>query len=386
AEARLRAARALHRVDGAQFRPQLGLRTSNPIDPDATASYLVAGFDSIWELGLFGRAQAMHRIVRGDLEAAQADVDEARVSVVAEVARDWITLRAARRRESHLARIRDLRARQAMLTGTRLQLHIASPLQVAQARIALAQADAALAEPRAAAASAAQALAVLLGRAEPEAAWAKGGALPVLQDMPVTRAPADLLRTRPDVAHAQAAVLGAAGMLGIAKANRYPTVAIGGSIVMSSSEASRRTTSTGVIGSIGPIIEIPLFDWGLRRAKAEAKSEDLQAAALAYRKTVLTAVAEVESVLAALEQQRMLEQDTLKVLRVSEEFARGAEHRERLGLGSGLDSAASNADREQAALDVDAARAGRALQYIALCKALGGQGQSTLPLPAAGER
>ena len=372
AAARLRAARVSYRHADAPLRPDLHLRTSDPVDPDASASYLVVGFDSVWELGLFGRSTAVHRIARGNLDTAQADLREAQVSVAAEVSRNWIMLRAAQQREFLLARIRDMRVEQVKLTQARLRLRLATPQQADQARAAAAQARSAMAEPRAAAVSAAQALAVLLGRSEPDPVWMQTGRLPELGDSNTTSAPADLLRTRPDIAHGQAAVLLAAGELGIAKADQYPSISIGGSIVRSISEAERRNTNTGGIGAFGPIIDIPLFDWGMRRAQAEVKGEALQAAALAYRKAVLTAVAEVETALSALQQQRLREQAGVQAWQALSDVADRTTRRRRLELASGLDGAASEVDRDQAALDVAAARTDRALDYIALCKALGG--------------
>lgn len=372
ATARLRAARAVYRTSDAPLRPDLHFRTSNPIDPDASASYLMTGFDSTWELGLFGRGDAIHRIARGQLGAAQASLGDARVSVSAEVARQWILLRAARRHEMLLSGVHDLRREQARLTGERLRLRIATPQQAAQARAAAAQAEIALTQPRQAVAAAAQALAVLVGRSEPDPTWLQPVDLPALQNTFIPSAPADLVRQRPDIALAEAAVLNAAGELGIAKADLYPSIAISGSIVRSTSEVERISTDTGSIGSIGPMIDIPLFDWGMRRAKAEAKGEDLQAAALAYRKTVLSAVAEVETALAALEQQRLRERAGMRALHEFQVVAELTAHRRRLGLASDLDVAASDLDRDQAEMEVAAARADRALDVIALCKALGG--------------
>jgi NodT family efflux transporter outer membrane factor (OMF) lipoprotein len=372
AAARLRAARALHRRADAPLRPNVHFRTSDPIDPDASASYLVAGFDSTWELGLFGRSTAIHRIANADLATAKADLWEVRLSVPAEISREWIMLRAAQRREALLARIRDLRAEQARLSGQRLSLRLATPQQALQAQAAVAQAEGALAEPREAAATSAQALAVLLGRSEPDPAWMQPGALPGLGVAPVSSAPADLLRTRPDIARDQAAVLRAAGELGIAKADRYPSIAIGGSIVASVSEAERVNKNPGAIGSFGPILDIPLFDWGMRRAQAEAKGELLQAAALAYRKTVLTAAGEVETALAALEQQRLRELASAQAWQALSDVADRTERRRSLHLASGLDSAGSDADRVQAELELAVVRSNRAIDYIALCKTLGG--------------
>ncbi len=385
AAARLRAARALNKRADASLRPEVHFRTSDPIDPDASASYLVAGFDAVWELGLFGRNTAVHRMSRGTMEGANAELRDAQLSVSAEVARQWILLREAQQRQTTLTRIRELRDRQAALTSTRIQLHLSAVQEQAQVRLAALQADAALAEPREAAVSAAQALAVLLGRAEPDPSWLQPGSMPSTESLVVTSAPADLLRARPDVARDQAAVVRAAGELGLAKADMYPSIALGGSIVQSFSEVERLNKNPGSIGSFGPIIDIPLFDWGMRRAQVEAKGEDLQAAALAYRKTVLTAVAEVETALAANEQQRLRELDDLQALQASKEIAQANATRHRLKLISGIELAASDADHEQAVLELASVRATRAIDYIALCKALGGApATSAVPTTSVG--
>ena len=372
AAARLRAARALNKRADASLRPEVHFRTSDPIDPDASASYLVAGFDAVWESGLFGRNTAVHRMSRGTLEGAKAELRDAQLSVSAEVARQWILLRDAQQREVTLTRMRELRRRQASLMGTRIQLHLASTLQGAELQRAAVQADGALAEPSEAAVSAAQALAVLLGRAEPDPSWLQSGDIPSPGALAVNSAPADLLRARPDVARDQAAVVRAAGELGIAKADMYPSIALGGSIVQSFSEIERISKNPGAIGSFGPLIDIPLFDWGMRRAQMQAKGEGLQAAVLAYRKTVLTAVAEVETALAASDQQRLREHAALQALQASNLIAQAAATRHRLKLASGIELAASDVDHEQAVLDLASVRATRAIDYIALCKALGG--------------
>ncbi|MGV8944101.1 efflux transporter outer membrane subunit [Thermomonas sp.] len=382
AQARLRAARVLHAHAGASLRPNLHFRTSEPIDPDASASFLLVGFDSTWELGLFGRSEAIHRLARSDLDTAHADVRLAQVSVTAEVAREWIGLRTAQQRESLLVAIRDARRTHVEKMQLRRKLGLASQQDTSQGEAALAQAEAALAEPRITIQGAAQALAVLLGRSEPDPEWLHMGALPRLGEWHMSAVPADVLRTRPDIARDQAAVLHAAGELGIARADRYPSITIGGSIVWSTSEVEARPTSSNSIAALGPMIDIPLFDWGMRKAQADAKGDLLQAAALAYRKTVLTAVAEVETALGALEQQRLREQANAQAWQALEQVSRHSRQRRQLGLASAVDIAAADIERDQAALQLLDARGARALEYIALGKSLGGAAMGAIE-PAA---
>lgn len=381
ADERLRAARALRSRSSARFLPQVHARTSDTIDPDASASFFVAGFDATWELGLFGRREATRRASQGALDDAAADLRAAQVSLVAEVAREWLQLRAAGQRLTGLTAIRDARQRQLAMLRTRQRLQLVPATTVDQAQAALAQADAALAEPRDAADAGAERLAVLLGRNEPDPRWLQSAAPPTLGALRVDSAPADLLRARPDIAKAQAAVLQAAGAAGLARADQYPNIALGGSLVWSTDITSHRAHSVSrAIGSVGPMLDIPLFDWGLRAAEADARQHELRASVLAYRQTVLQGVAEVETALGTLARQRQREDQCALAAQALQRADNAIGTRVALQLASPLERQDSTIAREQAALALDDARSARGLAYVALFKALGG---GPLPGPAA---
>jgi NodT family efflux transporter outer membrane factor (OMF) lipoprotein len=369
---RLRAVRSLHGNPDAPFLPSLHLRTDTPVDPDASASFFIVGFDALWEFGLFGRHQGALRDARGQVDAAVADLRETRVSLVAEVARNWIDLRAAQHRLQLLTLIRDTHRQSLSLLNVRARLQLATPTQLAQAQAATAAADAALSEPRQAENAAAQHLALLLGSSEPDPAWLQSGVLPKLGAQRLTTVPADLLRTRPEIAQAEANVLRNAGKLGIARADMYPRIGLGGSLIWSTSTLTHRDAPTNTIASFGPSIDIPLLDWGLRQARKHAQDHLLKASVLAYRQAVLAGVAEVEIALGNLAQQRQREHDSVDAWQALTRAADSEIIRQQLGLASGIGRASSEIARDQAALDVIDARAARDLAYIALYKALGG--------------
>lgn len=369
---RLRAARVLHGRADAPFLPALALRTDDPMDPDASASYFTAGFDAQWELGLFGRREGAQRIARGDLDAAEADLSEARVSLVAEVVRNWIDLRAAEEQTRLLERVLDTQRRSLRMTGVRVELHLEAAADEAQAEAAVARAEAALSAPRAEADAAAQRLALLLGRTEPDPAWLQGGALPRLGERGITTTPADLLRTRPDIARAQARVVQAAGELGIARSTLYPNIGIRGSLVWSTSTLTHKSSELDEIAAFGPVIDIPLFDWGLRQAKAKARSHELEASVLTYRQAILQGVSDVETALGNLAQQRRRKQASEAAVAALTRVADRQATRERLGLISPLEREESLVQLDRAKLDLSEALAAHAIAYVALYKALGG--------------
>ncbi|MBB6183925.1 efflux transporter outer membrane subunit [Oleiagrimonas soli] len=379
----LRAERALYGSRNAPVAPNLRARTDDPIDPDAESSYFVVGFDATWELGLFGRTKALDRIATSHVLQARTTLREARVSLVAEVVRETIALRSAQSSERSLERVLQARQRQAALTRRRVALRLSDRMDQTQADAAVATARAALAQPRMQADHAAQRLALLLGRSEPDPAWLKPGPQPRLGPTGPVAAPASLLRTRPGIAHAEANVLEAAGELGIARADLYPRIGFGASLLWSTKIATyRRDPGTNAIGTVGPILDIPLFDWGMRVSHEHAQSHRLQAAALAYRKAVLTGAAEVEDALGDLQQQREREQAEAQAVADWKQTVDAQRVRRRLGLSSDLDTVNAQIQHAEAELSLIAARQDRDLAYVALYKALGG----APPLPARDDR
>src|SRR6185312_6319848 len=186
------------------------------------------------------------------------------------------------------------------------------------------------------------------GKSEPDPAWLASKPLPQLADVNVESVPADLLRTRPEIRYAETQVLKAAGELGIAKADMYPRLALGSSLTFAALVKGRtRLGDVNNTFAIGPIINIPLFDWGQRRAVRDAREDQLQAALIAYRQAVLQGAAEVESDLAALH-----------------------------AAGQKLQSADAKLALSESELDREQARLAHGLAFVALYKALGGA-----PLP-----
>lgn len=378
AHERLLAARALEQVSTAPYRPIVRASTVDAIDPDASASFLVAGFDAAWELPLFGRGTASRRQAEGNRNAARADLQQVRVSLVGEVVRDWLQLRTAQQQEAARKDIVRLQQRQLDLLRIRKHLELAAPDDVERAEASLAQAVAASAEPAQSINASAQSLATLLGRPEPDVAWLDAGVLPDLEALELTSTPADLLRTRPEIARAQADVLSAAGDAGIARADRFPSIGIGGSIVWSTNVTTHRRTNDNAIASAGPLLNIPLFDWGLRQAQAHAKEHQLKAAVFAYRQAVLDGVAEVETALGRLQQQRTQERQTTLAATALGHVDAAITKRAHLGLASPLDQIDSALAAKHAELACIDARVARGLAFVSLFKALGGA-----PMPDA---
>lgn len=372
ARERLVAARALAAASHAEFLPNIHAGSLSAPDPDATASYLQSNIDAQWELGLFGRIQSTQWIGQSGVDSAAATLQAERVTLVAEVVRDYLELRGAQQQVRLLEQIAHTQHNRRALVLRRRALGLAADSEVARAQADVAQADAALAEPRLHADISAQQLALLCGRAEPPPDLLESAPPPLLvADLPLT-VPADLVRTRPDIRRAESAVLAAAGELGVAKADLYPRLSLLGGISTSTTTSGGTLGFGRVVPSVGPVIDIPLFDWGERRARVTAKDAELSAAVYGYRETVLEAVAEAESAFATWHAQRARTVSLRMAVAARARDAQTTASGHGLGLADGVDEAIVSIALEQSRLDLLEAEQAQALAYVALYKALGG--------------
>jgi NodT family efflux transporter outer membrane factor (OMF) lipoprotein len=382
AGARLRESRLQGSRAAVAFRPSFAANAQTLQDISATDTYFHASIDMVWELGLFGAGTSTRQAASADADAAESDAQGVRVAVVADVVRSYLDLQAARRQLQLQQELAGLDARSIALAEVRQQARIGQEGELALARVRADQARAAQALPREAMARAAHALAVLLGRYAPDPAWS---ALPAgigavaLHPGALAELPADLVRTRPDVRSAEAQVRKAAAEVGLARSELYPRIAIMGSLLYAYNLTKNFRTRTDNVPAFGPVIDIPLFDWGRRSLQVQAQQEALNAALLGYRRAVLAGVGEAEGALAAYAAQqaraRALEQ-AWSGLRAQ---AAAGQVRQDLGLASTYDGLALRRAALQAQAELLTAQDAQALAYVALYKALGGA-----PLPAAG--
>lgn len=373
------AARTLYKHATDKFLPSLKADTNQVIEPNASASYFIAGFDAIWELPFFGVLKSTRRLANGTVDATSAQLQGTYVTLVAEVVRCWVELRAAQEQATLLTAVRDANSEKLRLVQVREQLKLASPTDVANAEAELARSEMALSDPQRAINANAQQLAVLVGQPEPDPAWLEAsGPPPQLGDLQITSAPADLLRTNPEIASAEAEVLRAAGEAGISRADVYPHIGLGSSLDWSLTLLSHHNVfrSGEGIFSAGPVVDIPLFDWGVRVAQAHAKSHELLAAVYAYRQAVLQGVAETETAMGDLQQLHLREVAAEQAVQALDSNTTALDERRNLGLSSTLELQDALIAQQNAQLALISTRAERDLAYVSLYKALGGA-----PLP-----
>ncbi len=258
-----------------------------------------AGFDAAWEIDLFGRNRRAMESAEASVQAAQADARGVRISVAAEVARTYLTLRGAQRelsaREASLATLR----RTLELVGKRFDAGDAAQADIDAAQSRLAAAAAAVPGIQARSSGAALGLGVLLGvPPERELALLQTTAVDIpLAPIPVGER-ADILRRRPDVAAAERRLAARTADVGVATAELFPKLSIGAGGGFQSLDAGNLFEPASQVFSLMPVITWRVFDGGRVRAEIHASEARQEQAALAYEQTVLAALGDAERALA----------------------------------------------------------------------------------------
>ena len=192
------------------------------------------------------------------------------------------------------------------------------------------------------------------------------------------RLPAEVLRQRPDLAALERELAAASADIGKAEAARYPSLSLAGSIGPLRSEAAGLTVNA-TTWSIGPTLNIPLFDAGRRAANVEAARAAYAAAEAAYRERVRIAVREVEEALLRLADADEREQSARVASAGYRQAFDAAGVRYRAGLGNLVEFEDARRTAVQADTALAELRRDRLLAWISLYRAAGGGWESQPP-------
>lgn len=337
----------------------------------SVATVRSAGLDASWEIDLFGKVRRGVESARARLEARESDWHDARVSLAAEVADNYVQYRAcgllASAYEEELTSMNET----ARATESLVHAGLTASSDGALARASLAStASAALAQ-RAQCKLLVKSLVDLTGTEESEllTQLAQGRAeMPRPEGIEVRGIPAQALRQRPDLASLERELAAASAEIGVAQADLYPSLSLSGSISVSALGA----TSSMNTWSFGPTLSVPFFDAGRRRAAVDSARAGYGAAHADWQQGVRTAVKEVEQSLVRLDgAAKRTEQAEL----AAQEYRRylvAAQAQWRAGTTSLLDLEASRRQALSTQIELIGLQRDRVTYWIALYKALGG--------------
>ena len=273
-----------------------------PLIGPTTARYYddnVVGGSVSYELDLWG--QIRNQVVAGaaNAQASADDLENARLSLLAQLVEDYVQLRSLDRENAILDDTVKNYDHALTLTVQRHGAGIAAGLDVAQAQTQLDTARSQAAQILAQRALMEHAIAALLGVSASTFSIA-----PALVDIKLPQIPAGvpttLLERRPDIAGAQRRMIAANANIGVARAAYFPSLTLGAQGGFQSTGFSNWLSAPSSFWAIGPNAVMYLFDGGLRRAQVAQARAEFDASAANYRGVVVTAFQQVEDSLANL--------------------------------------------------------------------------------------
>ena len=272
-----------------------GSQTTATVDGDLYQ----AGFDASWEIDVFGGVRREVEAANADLAAEIENRRDVLVTLLAEVARNYVELRASQR-QTVIARA-NLQAQQETLDLTRIRFSagLVSDLDVARAEAQVQTTASQIPALEASARQSIHLLSVLLGQ-EPNALTGE-----LAQDTPIPQSPpeipvglpSDLLRRRPDVRRAERELAVATARIGVATADLFPRFSLTGALGLQSSKVNSLTNSGSRSWSILPGVSWPVLDFGRIRSNIAVQNAREEQSLVLYEQTILTSLQEVEDAL-----------------------------------------------------------------------------------------
>jgi len=332
-----------------------------------------AGFTGLWELDLFGRVRRNVEAARADVGEAAATLQDARVSVIAELSRDYFVLRGLQDQLALTQRNADNQFDTLKLTRIRLEAGRGNQLDTARAEAQWQTTAATIASFQASIATTIYRLSVLTGR-QPNALTEKLAARPA-PDLPPLIAigtPGQLLRRRPDIRVAERRLAGATARVGVAVGDLFPKVTLTGSVGYVAPTFGEFGASDARFFSLGPSITWAAFDLGRVRARIGSAKAQTDAALASYEGSVLNALEDTEGALVSYGRSQS-RRDALKVAAAASDKASDlAQRRFEGGLTDFLEVLDAQRTALSAELLLSQSRTDAAISLVAVYKALGG--------------
>jgi NodT family efflux transporter outer membrane factor (OMF) lipoprotein len=314
AEAHVREARAERDVTSGSFWPSVGASGSYsrnrygfnnfpPLPPGTPLDYNLynAGFDATWELDIFGGTRRTIEAANAEMGAALFSQRDVLVSLLAEVARNYITARGYQQRLAITLQNIQVQEEILNLTSNRFENGLSSDLDVQQATALLNATEAEVPTLKTGFDQSVHHLAVLLGQ-PPGALMDK---MSVEKPIPLTPPavpvglPSDLLQRRPDVQKSERELAAATARIGAAKSDLFPKFSLTGFAGLESISTANLFNYASRYWSAGPTVQWELFQAGSIRANVRVQNARQEQALDSYQQTVLIALEDAENALTA---------------------------------------------------------------------------------------
>ena len=381
AQARLREARARRGISEADRFPTFtasgaasSSKSSKELGSGTIRELYTAGFDAKWELDLFGAKRRALEAADADLEASREDLNDVLVSLLAEVARNYLEVRTYQTRLAIANENLCTREETAALTRQRKATGLASQLEVEQITAVLEQARAQLPALETGLRQAENRLTVLIGE-QPGSltdTLAQPQPIPAVPEQLLVGVPTEVLRHRPDVRRAERQLAAQTARIGVATAALYPDLSLSGSIGLEALTPGRLFNSDAQNSSARAGVSWSVFDFGAIRQNIEIQNAQQEQALINYEGTILTALEEVENSLTAYGREQHRYQSLLRAATATENSFVMARQQYEAGLINFLTVLDSQRSMLSTQDQVANSRSAITANLISIYKALGG--------------
>ncbi len=299
----------------------LSENAANTVQGDLDYWNYDSGFDIAWELDFWGKFKRGIESADASLLASMADYDDFLVSLLAEVANAYVAIRTFEKRIQLAEENVELQQHSLRITEVRFENGATTELDVQQAKTLLRNTQASIPQLRAGNRQARHALSTLLGKPPEELNVILDGAIeiPAAPLEVAAGIPAELLRRRPDIRRAEFETAAQSALIGVAKADLYPSFSLVGSLGLKSSSKTN-TTRSGEDGADelfdsdsieffgGPSFSWNIFNYGRIKNQVRVQDARFQQLLINYQDTVLRAAREVEDSMVGFLQARQAEE------------------------------------------------------------------------------
>jgi outer membrane protein, multidrug efflux system len=260
-----------------------------------------ANFDATWELDVFGGNRRAVEAASAEIGAAEYDQTNVLISLMAEVARDYISARAYQQRLIIAQQNIEIEQGVLDLTSNLFEGGLGNDLDVEQAQASLSTTEALVPSLQTGFDESVYELSVLLGQPPEALMWQ----MTVIKDIPLTPPlvpvglPSELLQRRPDVQKAERDLASATAQIGVAKADLFPKFSLTGLAGLQSTSAQGWFTYASRYWTAGPTVQWEIFQAGSIMANIHVQNAKQEEALNQYQQTVLVALKDVENALTA---------------------------------------------------------------------------------------
>ena len=345
------------------------------------------GFDASWEIDLFGKVRRAVEAADARSAGAVESRNDLLVSLEAEVAQTYFQLRAGQTLQQITLELIAAQRDIVDLTRDRYVHGLAVEPDVESARGQLSNLEAQLPAYDQMIDTARHALAVLTGRT-PEALdgqFAAAGELPPVPDNIPLGVPSTLARRRPDIRNSETALHAATAEIGVAVGSLFPDVSLAGAYGVRNTGTRYLFDWQSKFYSFGPSVSLPIFHGGALVANVRLSRAEAAEAALAYRKTVLNALEEVEDGLSAVHEDALRTQSLKETVAADERALELQLDAYRHGVISYIGALNVQLQAVQARQQLAQALLTQSTDLVRLYKALGGGWEDAPAVAAARE-